>query len=339
MFTLILDCLGALSSVSFDGVGSPIPSPTDIAPELPSRPIQGGMLPDATEVGFWEKFATGPPMAGIFALCAAGVAYAGIHRQVAKSEEANVLTDKSNKETERKNTEDQWWSTLKWAYSEAKDFKASKNQGDTVAVVAILSSLAAQKDLSDLQLQTVSEVTNLFDGSSSEVVQASVERTRVTVDAASDSELWRSKEVQYEVEVGRALRIIGERLGARVIRTPRTHRPGLRSMVLIPDWVIESPDGQLIAVEAKFRRGKIGRQVFEHAHRYVGTQLSTSSGGDEGTIVKTLIVANQEFSWQLDKSFAELDGVMGRVMWQEGESPAVIEAVLMPLMEQNPQIN
>ena len=339
MFTLILDYLVALSSFGFDGVGSPSPSPTEIAPALPPSPVQGEALQDAAEAGFWEKFATGPPMAGIFALCAAGVAYAGIHRQVTKSEEANVLTDKSNKETERKNTEDQWWSTLKWAYSEAKDFKASKNQDDTVAVVAILSSLAAQKDLSDLQLQTVSEVTNLFDGSSSEVVQASVERTRVTVDAASDSELWRSMGVQYEVEVGSALRLIGEQLGARVIRTPRAHRIGLRSMDLIPDWVIESPDNQLIAVEAKFRRGKIGRQVFEHAHRYVGAQLSTPSGDNEGTIGKILIVANQEFSWQLDESFAELDGVMGRVTWGEGDSPAVIEAALISLMEQNPQIN
>lgn len=141
---------------------STLPTPVETTPPSPGV---GSASVTSTEVPWWEKFFTGPPMAGLFAVVAAAVAYRGILRQVAKTEEANRLSRESNEhtnaantETARKNSEDQWWATLKWAYEEAKSLRSNASSTENLALVGILQNLGELEGISEFQRSSADSV-------------------------------------------------------------------------------------------------------------------------------------------------------------------------------------
>lgn len=150
----------------------------------------------------WEVF-TGPPVTGALAVLAAYIAYRGLDKTVIRQDKANENstaaikqareaadatakrqddandnTRRANAETLRKNDEDQWWATLRWAYVEAKDFKAKERFEESAAVAAILESLAQHRPLSPVQNSTVAAVSLLFAQSDNPKTRQAVQRTQ-----------------------------------------------------------------------------------------------------------------------------------------------------------------
>lgn len=141
--------------------------------------IVGGHIPDSTwiHIGNWlHDFTTGPGMAGIFAVVAAGIAYRGIKQQVDKTAEANRNVATANEETARKNRDDQWWATLKWTYEEAKESPNGQTTAfQSIAAAQILTSLNdAPELLSVQQRRAVEAIGNIFDRSRNPEVRGAV---------------------------------------------------------------------------------------------------------------------------------------------------------------------
>lgn len=104
-----------------------------------------------------------------------------------RQDDANENTRQANAETARKNSEDQWWATLRWAYDEAKEFKASDSRKETAAVATVLESLSQQLPLSPVQNSTVAAVSLLFKDSPDSKTRMAVQRTQERT-AASEYE-------------------------------------------------------------------------------------------------------------------------------------------------------
>lgn len=69
----------------------------------------------------------------------------------------------SHRETARKNTADEWWDTLKWVYTEAKESTTDKNTFKAVAAARILQSLNQDhKKLTSLQKGAVESISDMF---------------------------------------------------------------------------------------------------------------------------------------------------------------------------------
>ncbi|WP_223937421.1 hypothetical protein [Arthrobacter sp. StoSoilB5] len=143
------------------------PLDSSAAARVPFSPISeqtlaniGAWLDEMGRLGY--DFVTGPPMAGLFAVLAATVAYRGIKQQVAKAESANQNVADANAETARKNGEDQWWTVLQWAYEQASKDGTPANHFKEKAVLGIFESLAVP-GLSAVQTRALDRITAVFE--------------------------------------------------------------------------------------------------------------------------------------------------------------------------------
>ena len=123
---------------------------------------------DDPRLSWWWQFSTNPALGGVLALVAAILAFIRIGHQVAESK-------RGNNEIARKNSEDQWWDTLKWTYAEAKESDAKNATFRTVAAVRILSSLNQNPDHLTVQPQrAVESILDIFGSSDLPEVQDAV---------------------------------------------------------------------------------------------------------------------------------------------------------------------
>lgn len=120
------------------------------------------------DTSWWWEFSTGPALGGVLALAAAVLAFIRLGHQVAE-------TRRGNTETARKNSEEQWWDTLKWTYTEAKDSQSNAGPFQAVAAVRILDSLNQEHDrLSPQQQRAVESILDIFGESAEPEVQEAV---------------------------------------------------------------------------------------------------------------------------------------------------------------------
>lgn len=129
----------------------PTPAPTNVTVEL-----------TAADKSWFELLVTSPVVVAAGAVTAACVVLRGTNKHVKKLEEANGLSRNGNLETERKNKEDQWWSTLKWAYEQAsKTADTTSNDFKERAVLGIFESLATP-GISSSQLAALENIKSVF---------------------------------------------------------------------------------------------------------------------------------------------------------------------------------
>jgi hypothetical protein len=143
-------------------LATPIPTPS------PLQTIAAAANPGSSWL--WQ-FSTGPALGGVLALVAAILAFIRIGHQVEE-------TKRSNNEIARKNSEERWWDTLKWTYTEAKESEAKGGKDATfrtVAAVGILDSLnQSPDDLTDQQRRAVESILNIFGSSKAPEVQDAI---------------------------------------------------------------------------------------------------------------------------------------------------------------------
>ncbi|MBP2216799.1 hypothetical protein [Arthrobacter sp. CAN_C5] len=278
---------------------------------------------------FAHDFLTGPPMAGLFAVGAALIALHGINQQVSETRAANQLNqdanrsaDRANSETARKNTEDQWWSTLRWAYSEAKEFR-TKQSGEILAVVSILRSLSEQGSLSELQADTVREVLGMFSEAKDPVVKDAVEDSLAAIPAPLLGPA--AEYAVYERSVDHVLRSVVPE-GAHIHESRSNY--GQRF-----DWILETQDGQLIGIEAKLRSRLIDRRVVEQILGELGSVgprlLSSHSSGE---VSRALLIGNQDLSASAKQAIARYPDSFTYTMWNIGDDPIDIRNAIVRLI-------
>lgn len=123
---------------------------------------------DSSQDSWWWQFSTGPALGGVLALAAAILAFVRLGHQVAETRRGNDLTA-------RKNSDDQWWDTLKWTYTEAKDSQSEGSTFRTVAAARILDSLNHNHDQLTVQQQrAVESILDMFAESNEPEVQEAV---------------------------------------------------------------------------------------------------------------------------------------------------------------------
>lgn len=115
-------------------------------------------------LGEWfQKFTLSPGLAGIFAVCAAWIAFTGVRAQT-----------KSNEEQKRK---DQWWSTYTWVFDTVTDPKTHENGLKKTAAVNVLMHLmdsghsSKQVDLLD-SMKDLLESTSVISDAPNETAPA-----------------------------------------------------------------------------------------------------------------------------------------------------------------------
>lgn len=122
---------------------------------------------DDPRLSWWWQFSTGPALGGFLALIAAVLAFIRIGHQFDESKRGNT-------EIARKNSEDQWWDTLKWT-TEAKESDTKDAAFRTVAAVRIPSSLNQRPDeLTVQQQRAVESILDIFGSSDVPEVQDAV---------------------------------------------------------------------------------------------------------------------------------------------------------------------
>lgn len=137
---------------------------TSTAPPVDQAPSAS----DTSQDSWWWQFSTGPALGGVLALAAAILAFVRLGHQVAETRRGNDLTA-------RKNSDDQWWDTLKWTYTEAKDSQSEGSTFRTVAAARILDSLNHDRDnLTVQQQRAVESILDMFAESKEPEVQEAV---------------------------------------------------------------------------------------------------------------------------------------------------------------------
>ncbi|MFZ3454305.1 hypothetical protein [Arthrobacter sp. 7Tela_A1] len=100
---------------------------------------------------WFQKFTLSPGLAGIFAVCAAYLAFIGVRGQT-----------KSNEEQKRK---DQWWSTYTWVFDTVTDPKTHKNGLKKTAALNVLMHLM-QSGHSRKQIDLLDSMKDLLESTS-----------------------------------------------------------------------------------------------------------------------------------------------------------------------------
>ncbi|MEJ1179267.1 MULTISPECIES: hypothetical protein [unclassified Pseudarthrobacter] len=300
------------------------PIPTSVPTPIPTYVLPAGA---ATDVPWWEKFLTGPPMAGLFALGAAAVAYRGILKQVAKTAEANRLSKDSNDhtrtanaETARKNSEDQWWSTLKWAYEEAKSFKTSAASTENLALVGILQNLGELEDISEFQRSSADRVIGIFIDSQDRRVRESAREASANVRAAiSNSEARES----YVKALDAVLVSFASSVGARIQGGGYLADIGM-------DWLLETSSSELIAVAWNYHRNPSPLAERELMSEYMEILKLGHRAGAQRAVAKLLVVTNRPLD--IDKYVVPDTLRLSCIQWNEGDSSDVVVKALQQLM-------
>lgn len=148
--------VGTLPTPESTVLQSPVLGPPSLMPQpsLTDTPMELG--PAESYPPLIERFITGPAVAGLGALGAALLVLRGTNKTVARAKEAND-------ETARKNEEDQWWSTLQWAYEQASNTDSSSSSDfREKAVLGIFESLAATPELSPTRLAALENIKSVF---------------------------------------------------------------------------------------------------------------------------------------------------------------------------------
>lgn len=292
----------------------------------PPTPGVSTALGASAEIPWWEKFFTGPPMAGLFAVVAAGVAYRGILRQVAKTEEANRLSRESNEhtkaantETARKNSEDQWWTTLKWAYGEAKSLRSSTSSTENLALVRILQNLGELEGISEFQRSSANSVIGIFVASQDPRVRKSAARASKNVMATMSHSEARDS---YVKALNNILIALAPSLGAKLHGSGYLPDLGM-------DWVVETTSGDLIAVEWRF--------VTRTARPSRGTEFPlpvgldwSADGEPQRPVLKKLLITNKSGTEHVEFVVDALQ--LTSIFWDEGLPPDSIESALRELV-------
>ena len=145
---------------------SPAPSPTPVLVELKTG-----------EKSLIESILASPLLAALGAIGAAWLVFRGTNKQVDKIHDGNT-------ETARKNKEDQWWSTLKWAYEQASsDSNKTSDVFKERAVLGIFESLATP-GISPEQVAALENIKSVFKERADPSTEASVENLERAIDAS-----------------------------------------------------------------------------------------------------------------------------------------------------------
>lgn len=225
--------------------------------------IVGGYISDSTwvHIGNWaHDFTTGAPMAGLFAVGASFVALHGINKQVRETRKANALseqavrnTELAHQETAKKNREDQWWDTLKWTYTEAKESELSKSTFRTVAAAKILDSLnQGRENLTVQQQRAVDSILDMFGESKEPEVQEAVAPIYRSVGRKAPNEL--RKEVYDTIR----------NAFPAVTLEPEALAKGSVLKTYLSDAMIKAPNGKSVILEViggTFRSRELGQLV------------------------------------------------------------------------------
>lgn len=292
---------------------------------IPPSPGVGPASVTPPQAPWWEKFLTGPPMAGLFAVAAAAVAYKGILKQVAKTEEANRLSRESNEhtkaantETARKNSEDQWWATLTWAYEEAKSLRSSTASTENLALVSILQNLAELEGISEFQRSSANRVIGIFIASQDPQVRKSADKASKTVRAAMSHSEARDS---YVEALNGILIALASSLGAKLHGTGYLSDLGM-------DWVLETASGDMIAIEWRFTRSARPSVGFDVA---LSSALEWSANGKPQRLIhKKLLITNQPGTEHIEMAIGPLQ--MSSLFWDEDLPQDSIESALKSLV-------
>ncbi|WP_314325754.1 hypothetical protein [Paenarthrobacter ilicis] len=329
-----------------------------------------------TELGRfgWEAL-TGPPAAGALAVIAALIAYTGIRNQVAEAKRDNDITVTANEETARKNDVDQWWSTLKWAYTEAKTFEEQdkpESRGlfakirqlsrhdrlseiqktkESQAIITILRSLARHKGpqnekLSALQKTTVAEVLGMFGDSPNEGVQNQLDEALIDLGRTSDPgdsflpsvRGQAAAALRYEEGLLAALKDIDPKIGELTDDQPYEQVARHRRY----DGVVRTTGQHLIAIEAKYRSGRqpLDRRQLASILAYLpepgeGGRYRESDLVSAGGVDRILIVANTSLTDSARGMLERRSSTVGYVTWNLGDPADDIHRELKRLAREN----
>ncbi|MCC3302166.1 hypothetical protein [Arthrobacter sp. zg-Y895] len=156
-------------------------------------------------------------------------------------------TRRGNDEIARKNGEDQWWDTLKWTYTEAKESQAKDSTFRTVAAARTLDSLNQDRgNLTVQQQRAVESILDMFGESKEPEVEDAV--------APIYRSLGRIAPRELDHAVFEAIEMMGL---TATLEHRKGHSLGEHSGV-IWDGVLTGPNGNEVIVEIAGRYG-IGR--------------------------------------------------------------------------------
>jgi hypothetical protein len=228
-----------------------------------------------------ERLITSPLAGGAAAVIGAVIAFLGIGRTVKKAGEANA-------ETKRKNTDEQWWKTLEWAYAEAKSLKDDQNPAPMLAIVGILRALKDHEPLSPLQEKTVDQVTEIFSSSSNPVVRDQSDNVRQTPAGSGGETIHgsNSKKRTAASELTIDARQYEEALAKELEDMPAHLKADLYCAYggVGPDFVLETANGRLLLIEAQIRRLPLGTsdlaKVYGLASNDIWRQVTAGFGQD-----------------------------------------------------------
>lgn len=278
------------------------------ATHAPSIP---GAADPADSSGFltWLRtFSTSPAAAGVLALGAAILAYVRVGHQLAESRRAN-------NEIARKNNQDQWWDTLKWAYTEAKESAGTSLAGDgatfrTVAAVGILDSLNQdQEALTEQQRKAVRSILDMFGQSDRPEVQEAVAPIYEALGRESPTQHFR-RELFDEIE----------KMALGSVKRQVTSYAGGRRFIW--DGVVSGPNGNEVIVEGVNREGDAATRVIDRMTDYFKHDHETP----------VLVVTASRISSQAAELARASEQRILTVTWKPGESTVLLREKLLYLL-------
>lgn len=276
------------------------------APSLP--PVQTTVPSDDQTTSWWWQFSTGPALGGVLALGAAVLAFIRIGHQVAATKVANT-------ETARKNSEEQWWDTLKWTYTEAKDSKTNSGPFQEVAAVRILESLNHEHDqLTVQQKEAIESIRDIFGQSQKPEVLEAV--------APLYQSFGRISPQTYENDF---LKVLGA--------------------LNIGDITVETADGdgydlllksgaKSVVIELRHNSAPVQPSI---AARIVARLVQGIANSPDPKNTAGLLVTMNGVSTSTNKIIAEASErvSLATVPWSPGENPAQLKEVLTGLLKGN----
>lgn len=272
-----------------DPAVSPAPSPTSVLVEIKTG-----------EKSWIEPILASPLLAACGAIGAAWLVFRGTSKQVEKLHDGNT-------ETARKNKEDQWWSTLKWAYEQASsDSNKTSDVFKERAVLGIFESLATP-GISNEQVAALENIKSVFKERADPSTEASVENLERAIDASKSGTSpigprLTQKGSTYRRHVMRSAGIVSRRLGLTQVFAHRQGAPLL----------FETAAGKLIGLQPLFMTND---EVQENNPRLIVKEMCSQAMSREFTVKTERSGGVQEVPGRKLDAFAVVTNVQRHWPW------------------------